>query len=112
MNPFHLTIMTPEATVYDNNVESLTLPGVDGSFGIMANHEPLIAAARAGVGIVRRGPETLYFALGESFVEARRNEVVVLADSATKAESLKAAQEKCRQLAEAAGSHLPVTTDE
>ena len=46
---FNLQIVTPEREVFNGPVEMVSLPGLDGSFGVLRNHAPLIAALDAGV---------------------------------------------------------------
>ena len=44
----HLTVVSPERTVYDGKVLSVTLPGEVGSFQILPGHAPLISSLGAG----------------------------------------------------------------
>ena len=46
---FNLQIVTPEREVFNGQVEAVSLPGTDGSFGVMRNHAPLIAALDPGL---------------------------------------------------------------
>jgi F-type H+-transporting ATPase subunit epsilon len=41
-------IITPECEVYKGEAEALLLPGIDGYFGVLNNHAPLIAALKKG----------------------------------------------------------------
>ena len=43
-----LEIVTPEKLVFSQNIEMATLPGVEGEFGVLQNHSPLIAALQEG----------------------------------------------------------------
>ncbi len=49
MAEFHLRIVTPEKTLIDGDVRSVQFHGVDGSYGILPNHAPLMTATEAGV---------------------------------------------------------------
>ena len=44
----HLEIITPDKKLFEDEVMTLTLPGIDGSFGILDNHAPLISALKKG----------------------------------------------------------------
>ncbi|HLX13026.1 MAG TPA: F0F1 ATP synthase subunit epsilon [Bacteroidota bacterium] len=80
---FTLEIVTPKKVVFKGDVESFTAPGVEGSFQVLFNHAPLLAAT--GVGEIKvRGAEGAdhYFATTEGFVEVNHNKVVMLADTA------------------------------
>lgn len=43
-----LEIVTPEETIYSGNIQSITLPGVRGSFTILEHHAPLITVLGKG----------------------------------------------------------------
>ena len=43
-----LTIVTPSETVCNTEVESVTLPSVEGSFTVLHSHAPIIAQLRGG----------------------------------------------------------------
>ncbi|WP_339884331.1 F0F1 ATP synthase subunit epsilon [Polaribacter vadi] len=44
-----LEIVTPEAILFSSEVDSITVPGVDGDFQILNNHAPIISILREGV---------------------------------------------------------------
>ena len=44
-----LEIISPEKTLFDGEIESLILPGSDGSFGILKGHVAIISALKAGI---------------------------------------------------------------
>ena len=49
MNTFDLSIISPDGQIYDGKVESVSAPGVLGSFGVLANHAQMVAALQSGV---------------------------------------------------------------
>ncbi|MGI6087676.1 MAG: ATP synthase F1 subunit epsilon [Kiritimatiellia bacterium] len=78
---FELEIITPTGVVYDDTAEALVAQGVDGAFGILARHAPLLAALRPGKLKVRKSNQrALYFDCGTGILEVRRDRVTVLAD--------------------------------
>jgi F-type H+-transporting ATPase subunit epsilon len=97
-----LEIVTPEAKIYSEDVEMVTLPGVDGELGVYPNHVPLMTQLVAGEVSVRKGGQPYYLAVGEGFVEIRGDRVSILTDMAVGAENIDLAKaEEARQRAEA-----------
>lgn len=82
-------IATPERIVYKETVDSLTLPTKDGEITILPNHIPLVAVLVPGVVVVRKGGTEQLIAVSGGFIEVQPgNRVVVLADTAERAEEL------------------------
>src|ERR1019366_9911526 len=75
-----LEIVTPDAKVYSEDVEMVTLPGVEGEMGVYPQHVPLMTQIVPGEIIVRKNGEDYYLAVGEGFVEITGDRVAVLAD--------------------------------
>jgi F-type H+-transporting ATPase subunit epsilon len=81
MADFNLQIVTAQQTVFDEDVTALTLPGADGSFGVLANHAPIVAVLRDGQMTIRRGQREEYVRIGGGFLEMSSNRATVLVDS-------------------------------
>jgi F-type H+-transporting ATPase subunit epsilon len=97
-----LEIVTPEARVFSEDVEMVTLPGLDGEMGILPQHIPLMTQLKAGEIIVRRNNENIYLAVGDGFVEVTADRVAVLTDMAVPADQIdEIAAEEARKKAEA-----------
>jgi F-type H+-transporting ATPase subunit epsilon len=80
---FNLQIVTPEREVFNGPVEMVSLPGLDGSFGVLRNHAPLIAALDAGVvSIFDPDGAEQKMAIGGGFFQVANNQAMILADSA------------------------------
>jgi F-type H+-transporting ATPase subunit epsilon len=74
-----LTIARVDGTVFDGEVVSVTLPGTEGEMTIMADHEPLVSALKAGSVTVRPAAgETTSYTLQNGTVEVRDNHATVL----------------------------------
>lgn len=71
----HLTVVSPERTVYDGKVLSVTLPGELGSFQVLPGHAPLISSLAAGEMKYTAGKETQVLQIAGGFVEVRDNSV-------------------------------------
>ncbi len=97
-----LEIVTPEAKIYSEDVDMVTLPGVEGEMGIYPMHVPLMTQVSAGELVARRGGQDHYLAIGEGFVEITGERVAVMTDMAVKADDIDEAKaEEARKRAEA-----------
>lgn len=85
---FRLEVITPERVVLDVEVESVILPGVDGYFGLLANHAPIVAALRTGPATLRIGDRREKVAVASGVFEFSGNHGVVLADAAERADEI------------------------
>ena len=89
MAAFQLDIVTPEKTVYSGMVQSLQAPGVEGSFGILARHIPMLAALDIGpLHFLDEAGSKRQLAVGGGFAEVRPDQVTVLAETAEMAEDI------------------------
>ena len=101
-NTLKLEIVTPEAKIYSEDVEMVTLPGVEGEMGIYPMHIPLMTQIVSGELIARKGGRDHFLAIGEGFVEITGDHVAVMTDMAIKAENIDEAKaEEARKRAEA-----------
>ena len=102
MATLKLEIVTPEAKVYSEDVDMVTLPGVEGEMGIYPMHVPLLTQLTAGEVAVRKGGQDFFLAVGDGFIEVTGERVSILTDMAIKAENIDEAKaEEARQRAEA-----------
>src|SRR5690554_3666601 len=89
MAVFAFEVLTPDRTVVSTEVEYAQLPGLDGQFGILAGHQPIMAAL--GIGVLEFGPfqgRRRKIALGGGFVEMHDNKMTVMARTAELAEEI------------------------
>jgi len=97
-----LEIVTPEAKVYSEDVDMVTLPGIEGEMGIFPMHVPLMTQLAAGEVSVRKGGQDFFLAVGDGFVEVTGDHVSILTDMAIKAENIDEVKaEEARRRAEA-----------
>ena len=95
-------IITPEETVYSEDVEMVTLPGVAGQMGIYPKHVPLMTQMVPGEIIVHKDGGDVFIASGEGLIEVRADRVDVLTDLAVAADRIDEAKaEEARRRAEA-----------
>lgn len=96
-----LEIVTPDGTVYSEDVEMVTLPVVEGQIGIMPRHVPLITQLVPGEMIVRKDGRESFVATGAGLIEVTANRVAILTDLAVPADRIDEAKaEEARQRAE------------
>jgi F-type H+-transporting ATPase subunit epsilon len=101
-NTIKLEIVTPEAKVYSEDVEMVTLTGSDGEMGILPMHMPLMTLLVAGEIVARKDGKNNYLAVGDGFVQITGDRVAILTDMAIGADSIDEAKaEEARQRAEA-----------
>jgi len=101
-NTLRLEIVTPEATVYSEDVDMVTLPAVEGQIGILPQHVPLMTQMVPGEMIVRKNGQDRFLAVGEGLVEITGDHVAILTDLAIAAENIDEAKaEEARQRAAA-----------
>ena len=101
-NTLKLEIVTPDSKTYSEDVDMVTLPGVEGEMGIYPMHVPLMTQIVAGEVAVRKDGREYFLAVGEGFVEITGERVAIMTDMAIRAESIDEAKaEEARRRAEA-----------
>jgi len=80
-----LEIVTPQATVFSNDVDLVTLPTADGEIGIYPQHVRLITQLVPGEIIVSKDGTDTYLAVGEGLVDVNATQVSILTDMAVRA---------------------------
>lgn len=75
-----LEIVTPKGRALSATCDEVTAPSVNGEFGVLPNHLPMIAATRTGIVTYRQGNDTKKCAVGPGFAEAGPDKVLILAE--------------------------------
>jgi F-type H+-transporting ATPase subunit epsilon len=102
VNTLKLEIVTPDAVVYSEDVEMVTLQGVEGQMGIYPQHVRLMTQLVPGEMIVHKGGRDDFLAVGEGLVEITNDRVAIVTDMAVAAENIDEARaEEARQRAAA-----------
>jgi len=97
-----LEIVTPDATVYSEDVHMVTLPALEGQIGVFPHHVPLVTQMVPGELIVRKDGRETFMAVGEGMVVVTGTHVSIVTDMAVAAESIDEAKaEEARQRAAA-----------
>ncbi|GAB6927583.1 F0F1 ATP synthase subunit epsilon [Paenibacillus sp. JCM 10914] len=88
MSTFLLEIVTPDRLVYSEQVNRVTVRGVEGELGILPGHISFVTPLQIAPVYVVIGNQRTPYAVQGGFVEVRKDKVVILAESAEKAEEI------------------------
>ncbi len=77
-----LKIITPERTVFEEMVDSVTIPTTLGEIGVFPHHISLVAALASGDIVAKKNGEDIPMAVVGGFLELKNNELAILADFA------------------------------
>ncbi len=112
MATFHFDLVSPEKLAFSGEVDQVDVPGVEGDFGVLAGHAPVVAAIRPGIlTVIAAGSRQKIIVLG-GLAEVSEKGLTVLADVATSVDELDRARfaatidEMQQKLAEKEGSEL------
>lgn len=86
--PLTLEIVTPDARVYTDTIDSVVIPTVEGEVGVLPGHIPLLTQVEHGELRVTKGSETLLLAVSGGFAEVEGDRVHVLAEHAISEEKI------------------------
>ena len=76
-----LEIITPETKMFEGEVKSVQLPGINGKFEILNNHAPIISTLNTGqIRIVNSNDQRELFNINGGVIEMQNNNIIVLAD--------------------------------
>ena len=97
-----LEIVTPQAIVFSDDVQIVTLPAIEGEMGIYPQHERLITQVVPGELLITKDGADTILAIGEGLVEVTATHVSILTDMAIRAEHIdEAAVQEARDRAQA-----------
>ncbi len=75
-----LKITTPSGTKFAEEVDEFTAPSVNGEFGVLPSHRPLLAGLKTGIVSFRKGNEESQVAVGPGFVKVQDDEASIITD--------------------------------
>ncbi len=76
-----LEILTPDKNIYTGEVQSVQFPGIDGSFGVLHNHAPLISILKQGkIKLLDSENKLQFIEVKGGVVEVLSNKILVLAE--------------------------------
>jgi F-type H+-transporting ATPase subunit epsilon len=109
---FEVSVLAPDHALFEGRVRSIVAPGVDGYFGVLARHAPMIAQLGTGIlSITTEQGKQEFFACNSGFVEIEPDHVTILADTAEAAEEIdlaraRAAERRARERLRAHGPRV------
>ena len=86
--PLTLEIVTPEARVYTDTIDSVVIPTAAGEIGVLPGHIPLLTQVEHGELRVSKGAETTWLAVSGGFAEIEGDRVHILAEHAITEEKI------------------------
>jgi F-type H+-transporting ATPase subunit epsilon len=88
---FSVSLVTPEGSAFEGDIEMLVVPGADGEIGVLARHAPLVALLNAGSTRIyrdRSSGDVLEFATGPGFFKVEQDRALALVDDAVEARQI------------------------
>jgi F-type H+-transporting ATPase subunit epsilon len=112
MSTFLLELVTPERILFSEEVQAVRAPGINGSFGVLARHAPLLTELTTGlIKLTLANGFESFIATSGGFMEVTRHKVIILADAAELSEDIdiekaRAAADRARKLLEVPDSSI------
>ena len=88
MATFHFDLVSPEKLAFSGEVDQVDVPGVEGDFGVLAGHAPIVAAIRPGILTITSGGAHQKIIVLGGLAEMSDKGLTVLADVATSTQDL------------------------
>ena len=88
MATFHFDLVSPEKLAFSGEVDQVDIPGVEGDFGVLSGHAPVVAAIRPGILTVRTASGHQKIIVLGGLAEVSEKGLTVLAEVATSLEEL------------------------
>ncbi len=82
------SILTPERTIYDGDIDFVVVQAFDGELGFLPGHSPLISELGVGEIRLRDKTSTDYMMIEGGIVEIRENKLIILAENAMRKDEL------------------------
>ena len=92
MATFHFDLVSPEQLAFSGEVDQVDIPGVEGDFGVLAGHAPVVAAIRPGILTITTGGKHEKIIVLGGVAEVSEKGLTVLTDVATSLAELDRAQ--------------------
>jgi len=82
MSTFHFDLVSPEKLLFSGEVDQVDVPGIEGEFGVLAGHAPLVTTLRPGILVIHGEGGALRVVVNGGFAEVGPTGLTVLADMA------------------------------
>ena len=88
MANFHFELVSPQKLLFSGDVDQVDVPGIEGDFGVLAEHAPMVTTLRPGILTVHgAGGQQKIVVLG-GFAEVSADGLTVLAEVAEAVENI------------------------
>jgi len=77
-----LEVVTPTGPVVSEQVDIVTAPGIDGDFGVLANHAPMLSTIKIGALSYKTGSANEFLMVSGGFCEVSNNKITFLVEAA------------------------------
>ena len=82
---FNLEIISPQQTIFNDEIDLCILPGVEGDFGVLKNHMPFLTSLRIGVAYIFKNKKIVEtFLVNGGIVEVSKNKCTLLSEDVVK----------------------------
>src|SRR5438105_5043425 len=88
----HISIITPEKTLYQEEADEITIPTTEGEITILPKHVPLVSQIAQGELTIKKGASLHHMAISGGFLELQQDKITILADYAIKSEDINIAK--------------------
>ena len=86
MSTFKVNLVSPERLLFSDEADQVDLPGLEGDFGVLAGHTPIVAVLRPGIVVIRAPNTRQGFVVLGGLAEFSKEELTILADTASTVE--------------------------
>ena len=108
MATFPIELVTPERIMFSEDVQAVRAPGIDGSFGVLAHHAPMLTELTVGlIKLTLANGQDAYIATSGGFLQISHDKVIILADSAELSDNIDVDRAKAAALAARQKLELP-----
>ncbi len=80
-NKVNLKIVKPDKIFLEEDYDHVIIPGVDGDFGVLPGHTPLITQIRPGILSVYKGDNKKEYAIHDGFVTVENDKIVIVTET-------------------------------
>ena len=92
MPSFQFSLVSPEKLLFGGQVEQVDVPGLEGDFGVLSGHAPIVAALRPGIVTAMAGTNREKYVVFGGLAEFAEEELTILAESASSADDVDLAE--------------------
>ena len=87
---FNLEIISPQQTIFNDEIDLCILPGIEGDFGILKNHMPFLTTLRIGIAYIYKNKKIVEtFLVNGGIVEVSKNKCTLLSEDIVKTSDYK-----------------------